>query len=848
LPPHQSTSPALKKSFRSSARLGPDIPLSLVEARTSLPTMAAWVHFLSPTRGTHIVNISWWNRLPVRRPLSTWRRMAHLRLETLEGRCLPAVTGFRPITEVGNNLANPTLGTANTDLLRVSPVAYADGISSPSLPNNPSARVLSDLLNNQADPNNPGQDLNTTDANNLSDFGYAWGQFVDHDLDLTPTNPNDLLTILADPNDPSQMGNQTFQRSVTDATTGTSTSNPAKQVNAVTSYLDLSQVYGSTAAIADALRTHSGGLLKTSPGNMLPYDNSTYFTPAQLAVINMANDSGAVPTQNLFVTGDMRGNENVELTALQTLFVRNHNLIAGELQKEHPNWSDEQLYQEARKLNIADYQYITYTQYLPDLLGPNALPAYTGYKPNVDPAIATEFSTVAFRFGHSLLSSNIERQGNNGQDVLPNDPAGASISLASDFFDPNVLNPNGVTDPLTGHISTDIGPILKGDADGTAQAMDLLAINDVRNLLFANGGQTDNGLDLIARDIERARDDGISTYNQVRMAYGLPAVTSFAQITSNPTVQKELQQAYGSVDNIDPFDGGLAEDHVQGSDMGPLFTRIIADQFTRLRDGDRFFYGNESFNQDELNILRQGNTLAKVIEANTNITNLQSDVFVFKASISGTVSLAGSGGRMGPHAQGLAGITVQLKDDGGNVVGTTTTDARGHYRFDQQSGIGGTGTYTASLVLPAGDTQTSADPAPISISRGDVNVKDVDFVVSQASTTPQAATHLLVVAPRHIAAGVPTRLTVVALDASNHVVSGYTGTVHFTSTDGSATLPADYTFTAADHGSHTFSVTFGSDGAQTVTATDTADASITGSANDQVFSGLAPALKSWGRR
>jgi hypothetical protein len=119
---------------------------------------------------------------------------------------------------------------------------------------------------------------------------------------------------------------------------------------------------------------------------------------------------------------------------------------------------------------------------LPDLLGPSAPTAYSGYNPNVNPAIATEFSTVAFRFGHSLLSGEIERQGNNGQDVLPNDPAGASISLATDFFDPNVLSPNGVADPLTGHTSTDIGPFLKANADGVAQADDLMAISEIRNL------------------------------------------------------------------------------------------------------------------------------------------------------------------------------------------------------------------------------------------------------------------------------------------------------------------------------------------------------------------------------
>jgi hypothetical protein len=304
--------------------------------------LTRWLHRTAPTTKAGSAG----------RPPLTARPGCRLGLELLEERNLLSA-GYRSIDGTGNNLANPQWGSAGTDLLRLSPTAYADGISTPSLANDPSPRVVSDILNNQADPNNPSQDIPTVDQNSLSDFGYAWGQFIDHDMDLTPTSSGELLQILADPNDPSRMGNQTFERSSYDPNTGTSTSNPRQQVNAVTSFLDLSQVYGSSAAVADALRTHEGGRLKTSPGNMLPYDNSTYFTPAQLAVIHMANDSGAVPTQDLFVTGDVRGNENVELTALQTLFVRNHNRIAAELQQEHPDWSDEQLYQEARKLTEA---------------------------------------------------------------------------------------------------------------------------------------------------------------------------------------------------------------------------------------------------------------------------------------------------------------------------------------------------------------------------------------------------------------------------------------------------------------------------------------------------------------
>jgi hypothetical protein len=618
----------------------------------------------------------------------------------------------------GNNLAHPTWGGAGTDLLRISPAAYADGVSAPSLPNNPSARALSNLLNDQTDPNNPSQDLNTINSRALSDFAYVWGQFIDHDMSLTPDGGASFPIPVAagDPIGPNPLP---FTRSQFDPKTGTGPGNPRQQVNAVTSFLDLSQVYGSDAATASALRTHSGGRLKTSPGSLLPYDNATYFGSSPLT---MQNSSGLVPNDQLFAAGDVRANENIELTALQTLFLRNHNRIAAQLQAEHPHWTDEQLYQEARKLNIATEEMITYNEFLPAILGPHALPAYRGYNPNVNPAIATEFSTVGFRFGHSLLSGTVGRNGNNGLDIADVNPNGAGVDLAQSFFDPNLISANGATDPLTGHTSSDIGAILKADGDNGANEFDLLAIRQVRNLLFGPEGA--GGEDLIARDIQRARDHGIGDYNTVRAAYGLPKVTSFAQITSNVQVQRKLQQAFGSVDHIDAFEGMLAEDHVAGSDVGPLTQAILVDQFTRLRDGDRFFYQNERFNQGELLILQQGDTLARVIMANTDVTNLQDNVFFFKASIGGTVSST-SGAK-------LAGVTVQLQDDSGNVLATTVTDGRGHYRFDQFNGIGGTGNYNVRLVVPSGDTQTSANPATILISRGDLNVRDVDFTLATA--------------------------------------------------------------------------------------------------------------------
>lgn len=665
-------------------------------------------------------------------PRTLRRRLVRAGFEPLESRLHLSAT-VRSIDGTGNNLANPTWGSANSDLLRLTAAAYANGVNSPALPNDLSARAISNILNDQADPNNLAQDIQTVDGSSLSDFGYAFGQFMDHDMDLTPDGGAPLPIAVA-PGDPIGPNALPFTRSLTDPSTGTSTSNPLQQVNVVTSYLDLSQVYGSTQIVADALRTFKNGLLKTSPGNMLPYDNTTYFTNAQIAALNMANDAQAAPESALFATGDRRGNENIELTALQTLFVRNHNRLATELHKEHPNWSDEKLYQEARKLNIAEYQSIVYNEWIPAVLGGKALPAYTGYKSNVDASIANEFSTVAFRFGHSLLSANIERANNDGTDITDVNPDGSSIPLAEDFFDPYLLNPKAVYDPLTSHTSSDIGAILKGDADGVSQANDLMAIRDVRNLLFGNGGL--GGEDLMARDVQRDRDNGIPNYNALRVAMGLHPITSFAQITSNVKVQQALAEAYpGGVNTIDAFEGGLAEDHVRGSDVGPLFQAIMVNQFTRLRDGDRFFYLNEHFTPQELHLIQADNTLTKVIESNTSITNLQANAFLFKASISGSVAMNWSLSAVRPGTVlSFPRFTLELEDSAGDILATTQTDRFGHYSFDQLAGpssdpgiaygVSAVGTYKIVLVLPNGTTQSSS---PVIITRGDTHVAGINF-------------------------------------------------------------------------------------------------------------------------
>lgn len=634
----------------------------------------------------------------VRRP---GRRRA-IALEPLESRNLLSVN-VRSIDATGNNPTHPDWGSSGETLLRMAPAEYSDAISAPAGSDRQGARAISNLLAAQS-----GDMLNNRD---MSAFVYAWGQFLDHDIDLTgsatPVEPLPIPVPSGDPYfDPAGTGTQTIglSRSQYDAATGTAAGNARQQFNSITAFVDGSQVYGSDPQTAASLRTFNGGRMKTSEGNLLPLDASG----------------------SMFQAGDVRVNENIELTAMQTLFVREHNRLAGQFAAEHPTWTDEQLYQAARRIVIAELQAITYNEFLPALLGPGALPAYRGYNPAVNPDIANEFSTAAFRLGHSLLGSDIEFLDNAGNEVHE------SVELRDAFFNPLMLQETG------------IDSIFKYLASDRAQELDTHVVDDVRNFLFGQPGQ--GGLDLAALNIQRGRDHGLADYNATRVAYGLPAVRTFADITRDVNTQNALRAAYGDVNNIDLWVGGLAEDHVPGASVGPLFKRILTDQFVRLRDGDRFWYERD-LTGDELARVRD-TSLADVIRQNTATNNLQENVFFFRASISGHVAVmspsaggaenvATGGEATQVPRQPMANVPVQLVDATGAIVATTRTRADGSYLFNHLD----LGTYHVHILLPRGLTLVHMNMRDIAITRG-MNVTAVDFDVaplpSMISPTPPA--------------------------------------------------------------------------------------------------------------
>ncbi len=590
-------------------------------------------------------------------------------MDFLEARRLMSGGGtadIRSFNGTGNNLAHTTWASAGQDLVRITPSAYADGKSAVSGASRPSARAVSNALASQS--------TDILSKSNLSAYAYLWGQFIDHDLDLTtsatPSESFPASVPTGDPQfDPNSTGTKTIGLTRSKYDTATGTTNARQQVNDISAFLDGSMVYGSDTARASALRTMTGGKLKTSTGNLLPFNTA-----------GLDNQTLGGPASTYFVAGDVRANENIELTAIQTLFMREHNRLADQIAAKNPSMTDEQVYQSARRLVIAEIQNITYTEYLPALLGPKAIAAYKGYKANVNAEVSNEFSTAAFRLGHSMLANDVEFFDNNGNDVAE------PIDLSEAFFSPSKVSELG------------IDPTLKYLASSNSQEVDGKVVDSLRNFLFGQPGQ--GGFDLASLNIQRGRDHGLSDYNSTRAALGLGRVSSFAQISSDPAVQAALKSTYGSVDNIDLWVGGLAEDHVAGSSLGKTFQKILVDQFTRTRDGDRFWC-ESSLSVQDLKMVRNTH-LVDVIRMNSGTTNLQPDVFHYNVVVDGHIFADFNlDGRPARQETGLADRTVTLTKADGTIL-TTKTDARGNYAF---SGIS-LGTYTVTTDVPAGWTAT----------------------------------------------------------------------------------------------------------------------------------------------
>jgi hypothetical protein len=626
----------------------------------------------------------------------------------------------------GNNVAHPDWGRAGGPYARVGPARYADGTGRPV--DGPDARAISNRIFNDTN-------VNIVSERRVSQWGWVWGQFLDHTFGHRAENgpsatPMNVALPAHDPMESfrSNLGVMAVNRSVEAPGTGTGPGNPRQQTNTRPSFLDASPVYGTTSAQLDWLRAgpvdgdptdNSAALLL--PGGYLP-TRGARGNPATAPPMDVDGRLAAAP-QEAVVAGDARANENIALTATQTLFAREHNRIVAMLPAR---LSEEDKFQIARRVVIAEQQYITYQEFLPAM--GVALPAYHGYDPGIDPTLTDEFATVGYR-AHSQIHGdgfNVETAASRYSRAqlaafvragLTVTPKGAdvkiTIPLGVGFFNPGLVR------------SLQLGPVLQSVGADSQYRNDVEIDNQLRSTLFQvpttsnasclNGPTMPNcfgGItDLGALDIQRGRDHGTGTYNQLRQAYGLAPKTSFTAITGEATdafpadpaltrgheiddpnsldilamadidgrpidpnqpklddgatsdvrrttVAARLRAIYGSVDRVDAFVGVSAEPHVPGSELGETELAMWTREFTRLRDGDRFFYGNDpalariaaTYGID------YRHTLAQIIEGNTDIApdglNPTGNVFLTPDAVlpptTCTVSYAVTA--TGPHA------------------------------------------------------------------------------------------------------------------------------------------------------------------------------------------------------
>lgn len=418
----------------------------------------------------------------------------------------------------------------------------------------PSARRISNAVHSSSS--------DIFDKRNLNEITTFFGQFIDHTIVATPLNKSEPLHIDVDKDDPifanvtanGDKGKLLFFRS--SRVRVRERDNEQRPQNSLPSALDLASVYGPSEERASFLRTKKNGLMKTSSKDMLPLNT------------NFNNAPRIGP--EFFLAGDHRANEHPALTAIHTIFVREHNSIARELKSAFPTINDEGLFQMARKINIAEFQKIVFNEWYPSITGAQ-LPRYKGFKNNVDPTVSLLFSTAAFRVGHTMVGPGVNRASRGNKRLPPFD-------LKSMFFrGANVVRRNG------------IDVFLRGAIINRAQRIDVEVRDSLRNFLFTRI-EEEEGIDLIALNIQRGRDHALPSFNAIREKFKIGKAVRYSQITKNRAVQAKLQSVYPSVSRLEAWPGLIAEDQAPGSSMGRTMLAVWKAEFRRLRDGDRFFY------------------------------------------------------------------------------------------------------------------------------------------------------------------------------------------------------------------------------------------------------------------
>ncbi|MBP7241893.1 peroxidase family protein [Amaricoccus sp.] len=587
----------------------------------------------------------------------------------------------------GNNLTHDDWGSAHHAFRRETPNSYRDGLGlewdlpiqnngSQGIPPNvdspnplfdrvgdmPRPRDITNLI--MAQPTDgAGNDIDIPSSARISEYFQFFGQFLTHDVaeaQLVGSSDFDGDPVNADlPGAPLFLDGLLFPFARTpDADGNPSNGNERNQINDETSYLDLSNVYGSDQRILDLLRERDAGgdhtaRLLTGPNDVLPtiqavYDHHSPFdgslTEDSVFTLINANAPGspAAGVMTDFAAGDNRVNQQPHLASHHILWLRNHNWHVDQLEAAYPGWTEDQLFEAARALNEAEWQNVVYNEYMTKLVGKNALSAYSGYKPDVDPTVINEWTTVAFRFGHDETRDRLDALDERGT-VLQTLTLGEAFALGADGVRTDV----------------DLNKWVRAQLSAVTQEIDGKVVSGNRNVLFGIPGPGPGGfatVDLEVFDIARGRDHGVGRYNALRdgLGNGLDPYDDFDDFAAANGVDAAtllaLKQLYNTgpdtngdgvpdtdgIDRLDAIVGGLLEKKAPGSLLGETFTLLNVMQFEAFRDGDRFFYLNRFKDNPDLIDMIESISLADIVERNTSIDHVYRDAFLGHARKGGT--------------------------------------------------------------------------------------------------------------------------------------------------------------------------------------------------------------------
>lgn len=394
-----------------------------------------------------------------------------------------------------------------------------------------------------------------------------------------------------------------------------------EQINMATSWLDLSFVYGTNAKQSDELRKKAYGFLKSE---LQPNLNQEY-----LLQDNIGKCTDEVPGKACFKSGSPNVDQNLLDASLATLFMREHNRLALMLKKLNNDWNDEKLFQEARRINIAQFQKIIYYDWLPLVVGD----AFTNefdfklnpsYRENYDsttlPNSYNELATAALQFGHSLVRSYVKKADENLKTT-------STVPITDIIYRPVEAYVDGGLDALIRGMLVD--PVNIPDAHIT---------NLLENHIFQRGNDNENGTfrySLGTLTINRGRDHGLASYNKYRQFCGLKLAQKFTDLKNiRPKDIENMKKVYALVDDVDLWTGGMSEIPLDNGVVGNTFACLISNFFYNLRNTDRFFYENSAnnshpFSKAQLNSI-QTIDMKTILCNNVKLNRIQKNPFLVR--------------------------------------------------------------------------------------------------------------------------------------------------------------------------------------------------------------------------